>query len=132
LDKAGLDALDKDHLDLRASKVDKPFQLFSIRNNANEISLAEKGGAVVDAATGAFKAGAKVATIVADNLVTESKGEEIQDFLFNQTDNRNDVSALTVDAANKSERFSSTNLLVAGTQQVRCSQAFILQSADHK
>lgn len=52
-------------------------------------------------------------------------------FTFNQTDNNNDVSALTTDDTNKSERFSTTNVVHNGTKQVRVSQAFILQTADH-
>lgn len=95
------------------------------------MTLAEKSGATVDATTGAFKTGAKAATIVADELITRSSGEEVQEFAFNQTDNRNDISIITADETNKSERFSSTSVVVAGTQQVRVSQAFILQTADH-
>lgn len=94
------------------------------------MTFAEKSGATVDATTGAFKAGAKAATIIADDLVTESKSGEEVSFEFNQTDIRNDVSVATVDATNKSEYFASTNVLVSGTQQVRVSQAFILQSSD--
>lgn len=95
------------------------------------MTFAEKAGATVDAATGAFKAGAKAATIIADTLTTVNGGEDVASFTFNQTDNRNDVSALTTDETNKSERFSSTNVLINGTQQVRVSQAFVLQTAKH-
>lgn len=68
------------------------------------MTFAEKSGATVDATTGAFKAGAKAATIIADDLVTENKsGEELGSFEFNQTDIRNDVAIAVVDATNKSE-----------------------------
>jgi len=92
------------------------------------MTFAEKSGATVDATTGAFKTGAKAATIVADDITLTSSGESTE-YAFNQTDIRNEVSVLTADDTNKSSRFSSTNLLVNGTKQVRVSQAFWLQTA---
>lgn len=92
------------------------------------MTFAEKSGATVDATTGAFKTGAKAATIVADDITLTSSGESTE-YTFNQTDIRNEVSVLTADDTNKSSRFSSTSLLVNGTKQVRVSQAFWLQTA---
>lgn len=94
------------------------------------MTFAEKSGASVVATTGAFKAGAKAATIVADDLSTYNAGESVGTFVFNSTDVRNDVSVLTADDTNKSSRFSSTSVVVSGTQAVRVSQAFILQTAN--
>lgn len=105
--------------------------MFSIKNNSNQLTFAEKAKAVVDATTGAFKAGAKAATIVGDDVTLQANGEDVLVFDFNSTDKRNDVSDLTADTTNKNERFSSTSLLVNGTSTLRVSQAFILQTAKH-
>lgn len=66
-------------------------------------------------------------------------GEEDETFILNLTDNKNDVSDLTVDATNKNERFSTTDMMWSsvlntdGTPKdvMRLSQAFILQTGDH-
>lgn len=94
--------------------------------------FAEKKGATVDAVTGAFKTGAKTGSIIGDEMTLQSGGEDVTEFLFNQTDSRNDVSVATVDTTNNSERFSSTNVLVNGTQALRVSQAFVLHTKDKK
>jgi hypothetical protein len=98
-----LNTLDSTHLHLRASKVDKPFQLFSKKNDSTTMTFAEKSGATVDKTTGAFKTGAKAATIVGDQVDTHSAGEDVAAFEFNQTNVNNDAAVLATDTTSKSE-----------------------------
>jgi len=66
-------------------------------------------------------------------------GEEMNEiWLEDDSDNRNEVSDLTVDATNKNERFSSTSLMHSAkttngvsNSVLRVSQSFVLQTEDH-
>lgn len=61
-------------------------------------------------------------------------GEDESEFFERSLDIKNDVSDLTVDSTNKSERFSSTTILDSqistSLYQLRLSEAFVLQTAD--
>jgi len=138
MNKVDLDTLDTTWTHLRASVVDKPFQIFTIKALPFFISIAETGAATVDATTGGFKAGAKAMMFMSFFTGTMS-GEDINEiWVENLEDNRNEITDLTADADNKNERFSNTSLMwsVEETNGIpnsvmRLSQAFVLQTADH-
>jgi len=113
--------------------------LFTVKAFPSIVTVAEKSGAVVDAKVLSFKSGFKVMQFLAAGMIGSLTGEEDETFALNLTDNKNDSSDLTVDATNKNERFSTTDMMWSsvlntdGTPKdvMRLSQAFILQTGDH-
>jgi len=77
--------------------------------------------------------------VLSAGMIGSLTGEEDEVFTLNLTDIKNDVTDLTVDATNKNERFSTTDMMWSsvlntdGTPKdvMRLSQAFILQTAYH-
>lgn len=103
----------------KVSKATKPVQFAAARAMPTMVMVGGSSATVMMALLNA--------------MVVPGGEADPESFLVDMTDNRNTASVPTVDAVNKNEHVTSSNVAIsaAGTE-IRVSQAFILQTADNK